>query len=282
MSDLKNLLSEFESNPKEDFKISIPKSFAVLLLIVICLQFLGGFINWPTKYWPSTTNILLPLSFFAGGILAIFVLLSFVNTNWISIKKHLLNPTSIALILLSVFLYVFLLPFTELLSSIIPTDGNEFISRLYREVSENFENILNYKIAGFITVCLFAPFIEEILFRGILLRGLLQNGIQPIMAIILSSFLFGIAHLNPWQFIGAGFLGAIFGFVYYRTKALWLCIFLHGLNNTISFIYMVKENGMEGNVSNPNNFIQVSVFFLLAVFCAWLIFILTRNKPSWS
>ncbi len=282
MSNLKDKFSEFDSAAKSDFKISIPKSFLVLLMIIICMQILSGFIIWPTYYWPLLNHFLMPLSFAIGGTTATVALLLFVNAKWSSIRQHILNPTSIVLILLSIFLYLFMLPFVEMLGSMVPVDSNEFMERLYREMLRNFEGILDYKLAGFITVCILAPFFEEILFRGILLRGLLQYGVSPIATIILSSFLFGLAHLNPWQFVGAGFLGAIFGFVYYRTRSLWLCMFLHGLNNTISYIYMIKEGSMEGEISNSDNLPMIAGTFFLAVICGWTIYKLTQNKPKWN
>lgn len=265
-----------------NFKISVLKSVPVAIYIVICMQFVAAIVGLPGKYWSSLLDITIPLSYLAGGILAILLVLPMLNISWDIIKKHIMNPTSIALILLSTLLYIFLIPFTEMIGSIVPTGGNAFLEKLYEMFRSGFEMMMDYKIAGFITVCILAPIIEEILFRGVLLRGLLQNGTSPIIAIFVSSLLFGAAHLNPWQFIAAGFLGAIFGFVYYRTRSLWLCMFLHALNNTISFVFMIREGTLEGSVSNPNNFMSVTIFFFLAIICGWMIFKLTKNKPEWS
>lgn len=282
MSDLKNFFKIIQTGGDPNFKISVLKSVPVAIYIVISMQFVAAIVGLPGKYWPSLLDITIPLSYLAGGILAILLVLPVLNISWDVIRKHIMNPTSMAMILLSTMLYIFLLPFTEMIGSIVPTGGNDFLEKLYEMFRSNFEMMLDYKIAGFITVCILAPIIEEILFRGILLRGLLQNGTSPIVAIIVSSLLFGAAHLNPWQFIAAGFLGAIFGFVYYRTRSLWLCMFLHALNNTISFVFMIKEGTLEGSVSNPNNFISVTIFFFLAIICGWIIYKLTKNKPEWS
>lgn len=282
MSELKSKFNEFISQGKPDFKINIPKALTVVILIIVCMQLLASIINIPGVLWRPANNFLIPISFLVGGVTAILILLPFVGTDWGSIKKHLLNPSSMALIALSIFMYLCLMPFAEFMTSIIPTEGNKFIEHIYKVFVESFEMMMDYKIAGFITICILAPVLEEILFRGILLRGLLQNGTSPIIAIALSSILFGAAHMNPWQFLGAGLLGAIFGFVYYRTRALWICIFLHALNNSISYIYMMKEKSIDGNLTNTNNYLQISIFFFLAVICGWLIYKLTQNKPKWS
>lgn len=267
---------------QEKFKISIPKALVVALLIVICLQFLGAMINIPAYFMENLYHITLPASFLIGGLTAVFVVIPFVNTKWSYIKEHIWNPTSLALMLLSVLFFLFMLPFAEFMTSMVPTTGSEWLENFYREIMYAFEKMLNYKLAGFITVCILAPILEEVLFRGILLRGLLQNGTSSILAIFLSSFLFGIAHLNPWQFLGAGLLGAIFGFVYYRTQSLWLAIFLHALNNSISFIMMIKYQSMDENLTNPHDWTSIVICFVIAVALGWGIFKLTENKVKWT
>lgn len=272
------------NNPSPDFsrfKLSIPKALGAAFISVVCLQLIASAINIPSLYWKEFYHLSLPLSFLVGGGLAIFVLIHFVHTSWASIVDHIWKPTSIALIFLSIILYLLMLPFAEFLGSMVPTEGSSFLENLYKNMTETFEMIFDYKIAGFITICILAPIIEEIIFRGIVLRGLLQNGTSPYAAIALSSLFFGLAHMNPWQFLGAGFLGAIFGFVYYRTQSLWLVMFLHALNNTISFIYMMKYGTMEESVSDPNDFVGVTLFFVGALFVGWTIFKLTENQQKW-
>ena len=84
----------------------------------------------------------------------------------------------------------------------------------------------------------FAPIIEEIIFRGIIQKGMINNGVKPRNAILVSAFIFGIVHFNPWQFIGAFLLGIVLGVVYFKTKSLLMSIFLHFFNNTIAAIMM--------------------------------------------
>lgn len=273
---------DYNSNQKNNnFKISVPKSIVVALLVIVCLQFLGAMINLPVYFNESLYHITLPLSFLVGSLIAILVIIPYVKTTWKEVSSHIWTPTSIAIILLSVLMYVFMLPFAEFLTSFIPTTGIKWLEDFYQEIMYAFEKMLHYKLAGFITVCILAPIFEEILFRGILLRGLLQYGVSPIIAIALSSFLFGFAHLNPWQFLGAGFLGAIFGFVYYRTKSLWLVMFLHALNNIVSFIMMTKYETMDQNITNPTDYTSVVICFVIAVLMGWGIFKLTEKKTKW-
>lgn len=266
----------------KNFKLDIPKAVVVAIMIIVCLQFLAGIISIPTYFNENLYNITLPLSFLVGSLTALGVVMLFLKINFKIIQEHLLNPASIGTVGLSIFFFLFMLPFAEFLTSMVPTTGPRWLEDLYHETIRAFEIMLNYKVAGFITVCLFAPIFEEILFRGILLRGLLQNRVHPIMAIGFSSLLFGFAHLNPWQFLGAGLLGCVFGFVYYQTKALWICILLHALNNSLSFVMMIKYETMEENISDPNNYGNVFLTFLVAIIIGWIINKLNRKKHQWT
>ncbi|MBR5610954.1 MAG: CPBP family intramembrane metalloprotease [Bacteroidales bacterium] len=90
------------------------------------------------------------------------------------------------------------------------------------------------------TVCVCAPLLEELLCRGIMLRGMMEKGVSPAKAIFWSSLIFGVIHMNPWQALPAFLLGLLFGWLYYKTGNIWITIFLHFLNNASSlFIYHV-------------------------------------------
>ena len=89
----------------------------------------------------------------------------------------------------------------------------------------------------FICVSIFAPFFEEWLCRGMVLRGLLHTGkIKPVWAIIISAAFFAFIHLNPWQAIPAFILGCLFGYVYYKTGSLKLTMLMHFANNTFALV----------------------------------------------
>lgn len=84
-------------------------------------------------------------------------------------------------------------------------------------------------------LCLYSPIIEEMFFRGIILKGI-SNKHNPILAIIISSILFGMSHLNFQQGIFSIILGIILGAVYYKSRSLYLTIGCHMLNNVLSIL----------------------------------------------
>ena len=89
-------------------------------------------------------------------------------------------------------------------------------------------------ILSFILIVIVAPVLEELIFRGIMLDGLLKK-YTPMRSIMISSLLFGFVHLNPWQFIAGFVIGIFCGWVYYKTQSLMPAIIIHAAANLSGF-----------------------------------------------
>ena len=96
-------------------------------------------------------------------------------------------------------------------------------------------NLAVHPVSTPLLLVVIAPVTEELLFRGVILRGLLAT-MKPGRAILLSSALFMAIHLNPWQFPVAFFGGLIFGWIYLRTRSLALCLSSHALVNASAIL----------------------------------------------
>jgi len=102
-----------------------------------------------------------------------------------------------------------------------------------------FDQMMSNGLASVVTGCVIAPVLEEMLFRGIILRSFLHQYSRR-DAILGSAFLFGLAHLNIYQFAVGVALGCISGWLYERTRSLWPCILLHAsYNSLVTIIYFV-------------------------------------------
>lgn len=114
---------------------------------------------------------------------------------------------------------------------------SEFMTQIFNELLGENVSI----IGGFIGVVIVAPIVEEILMRGIILEGFTRK-YSNLKAIIISSLLFGIIHLNIYQFVAAFIIGLFLGWLYVKTRSLWLCIITHGFYNSGGFIvsYLLK------------------------------------------
>ena len=93
---------------------------------------------------------------------------------------------------------------------------------------------------GLLGICILAPLAEESVFRGAIERTLLEKGFKPWIAILVAAGYFVIAHFNLAQGSTALIIGACMGWVYYRTRSVWPCIFMHALNNTTASLISLK------------------------------------------
>ncbi len=84
-----------------------------------------------------------------------------------------------------------------------------------------------------IAIVVVAPVIEELLFRGLILRGFLSH-YSTRKAILASAILFGLLHFNPWQFIGATTWGILFAWWFVQTRSILPCVFGHALVNALA------------------------------------------------
>jgi membrane protease YdiL (CAAX protease family) len=96
-------------------------------------------------------------------------------------------------------------------------------------------------IMSIISVAIVPAITEEMLFRGIILSGF-KNNYSERKAIVVSSLLFGLWHLNPWQFVSAFIIGLISAFICLRTGSLLLCIYMHLFNNALWVIIIRNKN----------------------------------------
>lgn len=135
--------------------------------------------------------------------------------------------------------------------------------------AQTFYGLAHYPALSLTFGCLLAPVLEEILFRGILLRGLLRN-YAPAVAIGQSALLFGIIHFNPAQSLFAFCFGITLGWLYYRTQSLMLCIALHALNNLLSFLSMM-QSGAAMSEAAQHRYLTSNGFLLTFLVAALLV-----------
>ncbi len=113
-----------------------------------------------------------------------------------------------------------------------------------------FDRLGDEDLATTLLGCVIAPVVEEMLFRGVILRGFLQR-YQRSHAIWGSAALFGLAHLNIYQFVAALLLGAVSGWLYERSRSLVPCIALHAGYNTALWLLAHQASGADAAAETP-------------------------------
>lgn len=94
-----------------------------------------------------------------------------------------------------------------------------------------------------------APFMEELVFRGLLYERLSVKWSTRNAALV-SSLIFGLLHAEAW--LGAGLFGLLMCLVYHHTKNLWIPIILHMTNNLIVVLLMYFEGTDEKTLGDFN------------------------------
>lgn len=127
-----------------------------------------------------------------------------------------------------------------------------------------FSRMADGSIAAVLAVCVVAPLLEEMLFRGIVLRGFLQR-YPRWQAIFMSALLFGAAHMNIYQFLVGLVMGTVLGWLYERTRSLIPCIALHAAYNITTLLLAEWLDA-----ASPSRVLWLALLALAAAACGVL------------
>lgn len=125
----------------------------------------------------------------------------------------------------------------------------------------------SYLILFLMYVCFVGPVLEEIIFRGFILKSMQKYG--NFTAIIVSAILFSMFHLNLVQFINPVLMGIMLAFMAIKSKSVFPSIVAHIFNNTLAFaatgITLLKIPILEGIFSFVYLSIGVTALILFVV-----------------
>lgn len=88
-------------------------------------------------------------------------------------------------------------------------------------------------VLGVLIVGVLAGLSEELFFRGGLQRLFMTRPMNPHVAVWLTAILFSLFHFQFFGFVPRMLLGALFGYMAWWTRCLWIPIILHILNNSL-------------------------------------------------
>ncbi|MCK4252505.1 CPBP family intramembrane metalloprotease [candidate division WOR-3 bacterium] len=216
-------------------------------LLIISLALLSGaigaIINYPLHKHPALIAIV--------NLVAIVLVLviDFGNTKarfqevfpLTPIKTSLLFPLTITLI----GLMIVLAEMTTLISVIIPGRSEQF--------AKYFISLFDKSLWGTaLALVVVAPFTEEFLFRGLILRGFL-NRYSIIKAILVSALLFALFH-SIFQFLSAFLAGILLAWWFVKTRSLLPCIYGHIVNNALILIFIIIIPPKISDLTEPAQF----------------------------
>ena len=219
----------------------IKQAVLLCLLLIVFLSTVGlllGIIQSvfklsDTSVWAGILNIFFNLISFG-----IVLLIGFRKTerNFNDVFK--LNGVSpvlwIAAVIFSIGLVIVSSELDNWFGFILPMP--EFLRNIFDNMAGN-----QVFIVSVICVGIMPAVTEELFFRGLILDGFTRNYTKR-KAILISALLFGLIHLNPWQFLTAFIVGLIAAWICIETNSILLCMFIHFFNNTLFTITTNFEN----------------------------------------
>lgn len=113
----------------------------------------------------------------------------------------------------------------------------------FMESSESFQNVAQSQydvslVVGLVLYGAISPFVEEVIFRGFLF-GRMKVYMNWVVALFLSSLLFGIYHGNLVQGVYGFFMGLVFGLVAHKYQNFYLAVGMHAIANLVAFFVQI-------------------------------------------
>lgn len=146
----------------------------------------------------------------------------------------------------------------------------------------SYEQISNTLVSGsllvqILAVGLFAPIVEELICRGVVLNRL--NFWMPAwLAVFFSSVLFGVMHLNMFQGLYAFLIGVVFAMLYLRFRNLAAAIVGHMAFNLANIA--LREIFELLGIMEPNSFVILVPSAILSIFAFVMLIKITKTPKA--
>ena len=121
-----------------------------------------------------------------------------------------------------------------LLQGLIP-EWTGWAKDIVDQTNQQLEGLMSIP-GGYMVIALLPPVVEELVFRGAVLRALLRWHKNAWVGIAISAALFAIIHVNPAQMPHAFLAGLLLGWMYYRTDSIVPGVVFHWVNNSVAYV----------------------------------------------
>lgn len=127
------------------------------------------------------------------------------------------------------------------------------------------EMITNNLAFAIVATCIVAPITEELVFRGVIAKGLIstESTASKVLGILLSGFLFSIFHMSAASTLHQFVFGCLLGYFYIQGKSIWVSIIGHAFNN--SFVLLLSFVLPEDFFAKNGVWLAIGGVVLLAV-----------------
>lgn len=172
------------------------------------------------------------------------------------------NKINFKSLLIILFIWLCMLPISILIISLYTDFIGNTIPKLI--VEESGQSTLEILLFTAITPSI----LEELLMRGIVLDGYKNK--DKLLAALINGLMFGMLHLNAFQFSHTFVSGIIASYLIFATNSIFAPMFFHFINNSspifIEFLFPENNEIVQGNY--PTNY---KYLIILVILCSLII-----------
>ncbi|MCH5310864.1 MAG: CPBP family intramembrane metalloprotease [Prevotella sp.] len=247
------------------------------LFVFLGIQAAAGlFFGKITPMITGNTDITVSGLIYAQAAAGILTLAIFYLARWVMPERAYLRTHPYGVLLWSAVAAV---------GMIIPSQWVlEHLPELPNIAEQEFGMLLNTP-QGYIVIGLFAPVVEEVVFRGAILRTLLNGGNRHWAMIAISALIFSVAHFNPAQLPYTFVVGLLLGWLYYRSGSILPGMVYHWVNNSVAFAMAIITKNPDAKLAdlfggNDTRVLMAVAFSLMILVPALLQLNLWLRKPT--
>lgn len=245
--------------PSEKFLFSV----VILFILGLVFQFLGAFLAaWiygfsisdvlelgtydDPKYVAAAKLIQILGS--VGTFVVPALLFSYLFAGDIFSYYNFRNPTSTVSMLLVVLMMISIIPFINYMAEInlkmeIPFRALDQMLRSLEGTAEEMMVAFTATksiwglLVNLLMIGVIAAVGEELIFRGVLQRLMIQMVKNSHLAIVITALLFSAFHFQFFSFLPRFVLGLLLGYLMFYGRSIWYPILAHFVNNAMGVIY---------------------------------------------
>ena len=242
--------------------------FFIMFLLIQMVVIGGGVKLYDMIKGAGSTNLLTNGNLMVGLTLLNSVVVGavFMALRWSPFSRSYMQKRPWAVLIWTALLALGSIPLADALSSLtnvkMPAEELQLLTTL---VTHPW---------GWIAVGVLVPIAEEMVFRGAILRTLLNlcGHRWRWGAIVLSALLFGLAHGNMAQLLNATLLGCLLGWLYYRSGSIAPGIVFHMVNNSVA-VLLVRLMPGSADMQLVDLFAGDTPRLILFMLCALCVFV---------
>lgn len=212
-----------------------------------------------------------------------------ISSSWGGVKQLFRSPVR-QQVMLSVVFFMVAFPFVNYLAEWnatwnLPTIFGDWLEGKESQAGEITKLFLDMPNVGLlvlnlIMIALLPAVGEELIFRGIMQRGL-QKRVNPHVAIWLTAILFSAVHMQFLGFVPRMLMGVAMGYLLFWSCNLWYPIIAHFTNNAmaVGLTYGIQHNSIDSTLESAGTENPTLAAFSL-VFCLLLLYLFRQHQES--